>query len=201
MSDMSSGGSDAVRIIASKVYSSIAKTAERSLSDWEIKLRDAEAAVRLDPSSTSNLDKFALAHNELLRQSCIVIVFAAAALEAYIYDYGARKKSDTFMKKYVDKLDLVAKWAVVPQLVLGKPFPTDRRGFELLGKLASSRNKLIHFKSGSENESMSPKWLVAAAKQAVEALNEIVEDMAGFDPDESPWLDFSEGTDLWTSAP
>jgi hypothetical protein len=193
--------SDDPRIIASKVYSSIAMIAQRNVADCMRKLRDARTAISQDPSRTENIDKWAAAHNELVREACVAIVFAAAALESYIYDYGARRRSDTFMKKYVDKLDIVAKWALVPELVAGKPFPTDRQGFALLRDLASARNQLIHFKSGPGRETMSADWLAEKAELAIQALHAMIKDMASFDPEELPWLQFSDGRGLWGAPP
>ncbi len=189
--------SEEPRIIASKVYSSMAKIAQRNVADCEVTLRKAEAAIRIDPSNSVRLDEYAIAHNQLLREACVAIVFAAAALEAYIYDYGARRKSATFMKKYVDKLDIVAKWVIVPQLVARKRFPTDRQGFQLLVALASARNELVHFKSGPGEKAMSAQWLIEKAKLAIDALDAVVADMESFDPKESPLLQFSSGKGLW----
>jgi len=189
--------SDKPRVIASKVYSSIAKIAQRNVADCNRRLQDAHTRISRDPSGAGNVDAWAGAHNDLVREACVAIVFAAAALECYIYDYGARHKSDTFMRKYVDKLDIVAKWVLVPQLVAGKPFPSDRQGFELLQTLASARNQLLHFKSGPDRDTMSVEWLVENAKVAVDALDAVIADMAAFDPQELPWLQFSDGQPLW----
>ncbi len=77
----------------------------------------------------------------------IAIVFSHLFMEAVIYDYGATNTSDTYMKKYVDKLDFLAKWVVIPKLVTGCPFPTESEAFELLSKLKKARNDLVHFKT------------------------------------------------------
>jgi len=83
------------------------------------------------------------------RLSCrdVVIVFAHLFLEAVIYDFGAVNTSDSYIAKYVDKLDFLAKWVVVPRLVTGNGFPTDSHAYQLLGKLKRARNALIHFKT------------------------------------------------------
>jgi hypothetical protein len=51
------------------------------------------------------------------------------------------------MKKYVDKLEFLSKWVVIPKIVTGKQFPTDSQAFELLGKLKKTRNDIVHFKT------------------------------------------------------
>jgi len=85
----------------------------------------------------------------LKRLSCrdTVIVFSHLFLEAVIFDYGATNFSDSYIKKYIDKLDILAKWVVIPRLVTGNPFPTDSQAYELLQKLVKARNGLVHFKT------------------------------------------------------
>lgn len=51
------------------------------------------------------------------------------------------------MKKYVDKLDFLSKWVLIPKLITGKDFPTDSQAYELLVKLKKARNDLVHFKT------------------------------------------------------
>ena len=75
------------------------------------------------------------------------VVFGAMCLEAFIYDYAAAHFSDTYVRNYLDGIDFVAKWVVVPKLVTGKYFPTDSQAFELLKKLCKERNELVHAKS------------------------------------------------------
>lgn len=77
----------------------------------------------------------------------IVVVFATMCLEAFIYDYAASNFSDTFVKNYIDKLDLKSKWIIVPQLVTRKAFDTNSKAYALLTKLVKYRNKLVHTKS------------------------------------------------------
>ena len=77
----------------------------------------------------------------------IIIVFSHLFMEAVIYDYGATNTSDSFMKKYADKLDFIAKWVIIPRLVTGTSFSTDSQAFELMNKLKKARNDLIHFKT------------------------------------------------------
>jgi len=81
------------------------------------------------------------------RCGLITICFSAMCVEAFIYDYAARNTSDTYVKKYLDKLDALAKWVVIPKLVTGKDFPTDSHAFSLLKILITTRNRFVHFKS------------------------------------------------------
>ena len=51
------------------------------------------------------------------------------------------------MDTYVDKLDPVSKWVVIPWLRVGKSIDRRTQTFELLRKLFRLRNRLVHFKS------------------------------------------------------
>lgn len=129
---------------------------------------------------------------ELSKYSCVAIVFSAMAVEAYIYDYAARNLSSSFVRKYLDRLDLISKWVIVPRLVTGKAFPTGGRGFELLRKLKQTRDGLVHAKSRELPESSDESWtekpdpaeLPEVAKQALEALELLAIDLERIDPSE-----------------
>ncbi len=88
-----------------------------------------------------------ITNQQMLEHSTTATIFAALCLEAFIYDFAAMAFSDTFVQKYLDKLDFVSKWVVIPKLVLGKDFPRDSQAFEYLVKLRTARHKLIHAKS------------------------------------------------------
>ncbi|MBN2591760.1 MAG: hypothetical protein JXA96_17975 [Sedimentisphaerales bacterium] len=85
----------------------------------------------------------------------IAVVFSHLFMEAVIYDYGAINTSDTYMKKYVDKLDFLAKWVVIPKLITGCSFPTNSQAFQLLSKLKKARNELVHFKTRKREDNKS----------------------------------------------
>ena len=84
---------------------------------------------------------------EMRHHFASTIVFGAMCLEAFIYDYAAHHFGDTFAKNYLDSLNFVSKWVVIPKLVTGKDFPTDGQAFERLKNLAKARNDLVHHKS------------------------------------------------------
>ena len=77
----------------------------------------------------------------------ICTIFSAMFLEAFIFDYGARKSSQSFMEKYVDKLDSPAKWIIVTRLFNSKGIDSSSRCFELINTLFKKRNLLVHNKS------------------------------------------------------
>jgi len=84
-----------------------------------------------------------------IRRRCWVqaIIFGALCLEAFVYDYAASHFSDTFTKEYLEKLEFMAKWVLIPKLVTGRDFPRANQAFEHLTKLVSQRNQLVHAKS------------------------------------------------------
>lgn len=85
-----------------------------------------------------------------MREFLVEHLFAAMCLEAFIYDYAATSFTDTYVRKYLDKLDLVAKWVVIPKLALGIEFPRDTQAFEYLRAIKKERDKLVHSKSRAE---------------------------------------------------
>ncbi|MQY62126.1 hypothetical protein GH146_02410 [archaeon] len=84
---------------------------------------------------------------KMRHHSASTVVFAALCLEAFIYDYAAAYFTDTHARKYLQGIDFVSKWVVIPKLVTGKDFPTEGRAFEHLVKLRKARNDLVHYKS------------------------------------------------------
>lgn len=76
------------------------------------------------------------------------VTFGTMCLEAFIYDYAAHNLTDTYVKNYLDKLDVVSKWVVVPKLITGNDFPRDSKAFEDLRMLIKTRNDFVHSKSG-----------------------------------------------------
>lgn len=95
---------------------------------------------------------------EQLECRILAVVAAALFLEAYIFDYCARRESATFAKKYIDRLDPVAKWIIVPRLVAPPGLDPGSNVFERLHKLFKLRNELVHHKTKSgENASAPPE--------------------------------------------
>jgi len=120
------------------------------------------------------------------------IVFAAMAIEAYIYDYAARHLGKPFTDKHVDTLSIESKWVVIPKLITGKSFPKDRRAFELLKGLIKSRNSLVHSKSrnvdvndlSAEKTEARENELLENAKDSVLAIHLLAEEIESIHPDE-----------------
>jgi len=91
--------------------------------------------------------EFSLSFFQLRTFGTITIVFSALCLEALINDYCITKKSANYFNQYIDKLDPISKWLLIPQLNTGSAISSDSKAFELVKNLFSIRNKLVHPKS------------------------------------------------------
>lgn len=93
---------------------------------------------------------------EILEVRILAVISTAFFLESYIYDYGARKESGSFVDKYVDKLEPVAKWIIVSRLVCPPGLAPSDDVFEKVRKLFKLRNDLIHHKTRVGDDFTSP---------------------------------------------
>lgn len=144
--------------------------------------------------STETFDdgmKFIRYEQQIQKNSVSCIVFAAMAIEAYIYDYGARHLSDSYVTQHLDKLDVVSKWIIIPKIATGNDFPKDNHAFELLKKLIKTRNSYIHYKSAKVHiEDLSEIYQPAhtnleKASTAIEVLILLAEIIKELDPRET----------------
>ena len=75
------------------------------------------------------------------------IVFAGMCVESAIYDYAAGQLGDSYVQDHLEKMDLLSKWIVIPQLVCGRKISKDTVAYASLKKLIQARNSLVHHKS------------------------------------------------------
>lgn len=75
------------------------------------------------------------------------IVFTAMALEAGVFELAAINLGDATTKEYLDKLDVISKWFVVPQLICGRSLAEKGPALNNLNTLVKARNLLVHCKS------------------------------------------------------
>lgn len=76
----------------------------------------------------------------------VSIIFSAMCLETIINHYAIARSSIKYFRNYLDKLDVKAKWVTIPKLFSNVEFNRDSQAFELLAKLITMRNELVHFK-------------------------------------------------------
>lgn len=138
--------------------------------------------------------------NRLAKHCLAIILFTATSVEAYIYDYAARRLSDKYAQEYVDKLDVVGKWVVVPRLVTGKELDRSKKWYGLMKNLVKARNQIVHSKSSEmpytreeaqhhlEKLENASEQFVQTAKSSVELLDHLVNEIGQVDPDESIWI-------------
>ena len=89
--------------------------------------------------------------DEISKNECVAITFAAMCLESCIWDYAASSTSQNYTEDYLEKLDFVAKWVVIPKLMCGSDITKARINgtclLDRLRKLKKARNALVHSKS------------------------------------------------------
>ena len=75
------------------------------------------------------------------------VVFSALAVEAFINYYAVRKSSSSYFKNYLDNLNPVQKWFIVPQLFnSGRGLERGKEPLQGLEFLFRLRNDLVHAK-------------------------------------------------------
>lgn len=79
------------------------------------------------------------------------VVFCAMALEAAAFEFATLQLGERLAKNYLDKLDVVGKWLVVPRLVCGRSLNEDGPAINGLKGLVKARNALVHHKSKEWN--------------------------------------------------
>jgi len=94
----------------------------------------------------SNLGNIIRINNNQIFPPYICTLFSALYLEAFIYDYCARKDS-TSLAKTLDKLDPPNKWLIGTKLINGTGIDSSKKSYQDLKNLFSLRNKLAHSKT------------------------------------------------------
>ena len=127
--------------------------------------------------SDDDVDFLASKNDAIGELALVVVVFSAFTLEAYINHYGISRLSRNYFSKYLDKLDLLAKWLVIPRVVTGKKLNPGSATMQDLSWLVSLRNRLAHFKSKTVTTEDIEKsdWLwYEDAEKAVRTVNRVV---------------------------
>lgn len=135
--------------------------------------------------SDDDVDFLASRNDAIGELALIVVVFAAFTLEAYINHYGISRLSRNYFSKYIDKLDLPAKWLVIPRVVTGKKLDPGSVAMQDLSWLITLRNRLAHFKSKTitVEEIQESDWLWHEdAERAVRTVKRIVSLLKRIDP-------------------
>jgi hypothetical protein len=142
--------------------------------------------------SDDDVDFLASRNDDIGELALIVIVFAAFTLEAYINHYGISRLSRNYFSKYLDRLDLPAKWLVIPRIVTGKKLNPGSAAMQDLCWLISLRNRLAHFKSKTitVEQIQDSDWLWHEdAARAIRTVKRVVSLLKRIDPRaDAEWL-------------
>jgi len=123
-----------------ETYFLIARDAYREAKRFD---REILAIQKSNPDVVLVAEK----NDAIERFAIVVILFCALAAEAFINDYGIENCSKNYFKKYLDKLDLISKWIIIPRMVTGEELDPGSKIMQDLSWLVGLRNKLVHSKS------------------------------------------------------
>lgn len=108
------------------------------------------------------------------------IVFSAMAIEAAVFDLAAIQLGDKVATIYLDKMDLLGKWMIVPRLICGRSLREDSPALNALRGLVKARNALVHHKSrewdreGKAERAMTDRWAMFEKDQVPNAFKALV---------------------------
>lgn len=126
------------------------------------------------------------------RSAVVTVIFSALTLEALINDYAVSRFSKWFLTRYLDTLNAVSKWLIVPWVAVGTRFSTGGKTMEVLKKLFGLRNKLVHFKTThapTPDAGKKDRLTKAHAAEAIDAVRRAVDELTHLDPSVSNlWL-------------
>ena len=144
-----------------------------------------QASLKRKKKVTDDIANQLAAKNDAIGElAVVVIVFCAFTLEAYINDYAINRLSKNYLKNYLDRLNPVAKWVVIPRLVTRKQLDPGSRPVQDLSWLVELRNRLVHYKSKEvtiEEIKESDFLWYEDAERAVRAVKGIVSALKGID--------------------
>lgn len=196
----------AARTSSIPLYSEIARESFYELAGLEPRiktLRDNLAHLE-SPNDKAQLEyEIMPLEIEAAKLASVTMIFTTISLEAYIYDYAARHFSDSYVKKYLDRLDPVSKWVIIPRLVTGKELKHGGKWLQLLKDLIRERNFVIHSKSSQppspSNREEVRKYIekleedhhrmIGKARNAIELLDTLVAEIGALDPEEAIWAE------------
>ena len=187
------------------------KVAKESLEN-ALSSEQSVRSLMTDPSPWIKQDLIDQSYSEFSEAAITSIVFAGLTIESFINYYGISRLSKAQFENYLDKLDLLAKWIVIPKFVTGNSIDTGSEAISLLKRLIRSRNKLVHYKTSRNSpqefykslanfQPTDPKsrlpWIEDAEK-GIQAIYELVGEIAkvdtSIDREETEWI---EKSDRW----
>jgi len=90
------------------------------------------------------------------------------------------------LKTYLDKLDLLSKWVVIPRIITGTQLDAGSKALQELSWLITLRNKLVHYKSRkieiTDIKETDFLW-GNDAKRAIETVKNLAQELKKIDAD------------------
>jgi hypothetical protein len=121
---------------------------------------------------------------EILETRILCAITTALFLEAYIFDYCARKRSASFALNYLDKLDTPSKWIITTQLLCPPGIDPGSEVFSKIKRIFTLRNSLVHHKTKEgESFSESPAFPEDCDPQyCIKAIGDTLQELQRLDP-------------------
>ena len=167
--------------------------AARQLDEIRQVVSRREGRIKAGVRTFEEINALLIDNTEIERLSLIVVVFSALTAEAYINHYAVDRTSKSFLNNYLDRLDPVSKWIIIPRLVTGRQIDTGCRAIGLYKKLIALRNKLVHWKTQKKpiSELKEEDWVTEhQAELAISAVKELIMELQRIDPKtDSRWLE------------
>ena len=152
-----------------------------------------QSSLKGKKMSDRDVDILASKNDAIGELALVVVVFSALTLEAYINHYGISRLSRNYFSNYLDKVDMVGKWIVIPKVATGKQLDPGSAAMQDLDWLVTLRNKLVHYKSKKvvvDNNQTSDFLWYEDASRAVQAVRRVTAALKGLDPEaEMDWLE------------
>lgn len=124
----------------------------------------------------------------------IAVIFGVIALDNFIYCYSSKALGHEFCNNYLDKLDIVSKWIVLPKLITGKEMDPYSEAIIRLRELVKVRNRLVHTKATVHTDfdpnkliHLGMKWdgkeqaIAKCAKHAPEVISMVIKELLTID--------------------
>ena len=115
------------------------------------------------------------------------IVFSAMCIEAFIFGYAEKHLGGNYTKQHIEKLNIESKFIVVPRLVAGLEINKSGQAYEMMKKLISDRNKIVHFKS-SNDLFTNEEYLYGAMNNGLGAIEALMKELECIHPDEKHYF-------------
>jgi hypothetical protein len=111
------------------------------------------------------------------KKNLVVVVFSVMMLESFIFQYGAEYIGKSYFKNHLEKLNLVSKFLITPQLVVQKSIDKSSRAYGALKKIVTNRHYLVHHKQTGDRAGYSIdfyKYVESASENAINAIHWLI---------------------------